>query len=80
KISRVDEQASKDTRELRQQLRDQLKAISAEIKDRHDQIKAGLDHEAQQIRGAMTGRESLAEMLSEVALRLKGEFRVPGAS
>jgi len=27
----------------------------------------------------MTGREALSEMLSEVALRLKNEFRVPGA-
>jgi hypothetical protein len=38
-----------------------------------------MSHEAEQIRGAMTGREALAEMLSEIALRLKNEFRVPGA-
>ena len=37
-----------------------------------------LEHEAAQIRDAMTGREALAEMLSEIALRLKNEFRVPG--
>lgn len=80
KIGRLDEQAAKDIRDLRQQLLEQSKALSAEIKDKHDQIKAGLDNEAQLIRGAMTGRESLAEMLTEVALRLKGEFRVPGAS
>jgi ABC-type transporter Mla subunit MlaD len=78
KLGHLDEQAAKDIRDLRQQLLDQSKALSAEIKDKHDQIKAGLENEAQLIRGAMTGRESLAEMLSEVALRLKGEFRVPG--
>lgn len=78
KLGHLDEQGAKDIRDLRQQLLDQSKALSAEIKDKHDQIKAGLDNEAQLIRGAMTGRESLAEMLSEVALRLKGEFRVPG--
>jgi hypothetical protein len=80
KIGHLDEQAAKDIRDLRQQLLEQSKTLSAEIKDKHDQIKAGLDNEAQLIRGAMTGRESLAEMLTEVALRLKGEFRVPGAS
>ncbi|MES2571004.1 MAG: hypothetical protein V4710_13235 [Verrucomicrobiota bacterium] len=80
RINHVDEQAAKESREVRQQLRDHLKALGAEIKEQHDQIKAGLESEARQIRGAMTGRESLAEMLSEVALRLKGEFRVPGAS
>jgi DNA anti-recombination protein RmuC len=80
KIGHLDEQAAKDIRDLRQQLLDQSKALSAEMKDRHEQLQAGLNHEAHLIRGAMTGRESLAEMLTEVALRLKGEFRVPGAS
>ncbi|MEO6872137.1 MAG: hypothetical protein ABI233_07950 [Chthoniobacterales bacterium] len=79
KIKNLDEQRAHEMHELREQLLEQSKALSAEIKDKHDQMKAGLNHEAEQIRGAMTGRESLAEMLNEVALRLKNEFRVPGA-
>lgn len=79
-ISQLDEQTAKDIRDLRQQMLDQSKALSTEIKERHEQLQAGLDSEATQIRGAMTARESLAEMLSEVSLRLKGEFRVPGAA
>ena len=79
KLNNLDNQAAKDIRDLRQQLLDQSKALSTEIRERHDQMKAGLEHEAEQIRGAMTGREALAEMLSEVSLRLKNEFKVPGA-
>ena len=79
KIKSLDEQTAKETHALRQQLLDQSKALSDEIRDKHDQMKAGLERETEQIRGAMTGREALAEMLSEVALRLKNEFRVPGA-
>lgn len=79
KIRGLDEHAAKEVRDLRQQLLDQSKALSAEIKEKSDHLKAGLDHEAQEIRGAMTGREALAEMFQEVALRLKNEFRVPGA-
>ncbi len=79
RIGHLDEQAAKDIRDLRQQLLEQSNALSTEIKEKHDHIKAGLDSESQRIRGAMTGRESLAEMLNEVALRLKGEFHVPGA-
>ena len=79
KINNLAEHGSKEVRDLRQQLLDQSKALSAEIKEKHDQMKAGVEHEAAQIRGAMTGREALAEMLSEVALRLKNEFHVPGA-
>ena len=80
KISNLDSQAARDIRELREQLLEQSKALSAELKEKHDHLKGQLDHEAGQIRDAMTGREALAEMLSEVALRLKKEFRVPGAS
>ena len=78
KLGHLDERAGKDLRDLRQQLLEQSKSLSAEFKDRHDQIKARLENEARLIRGAMTGRESLAEMLHEIALRLKGEFHVPG--
>jgi hypothetical protein len=73
------EHADRELQALRQQLLDQSKALGEEIREKHGQVKADLDREAEQIRGAMTGRESLAEMLSEVALRLKNEFRVPGA-
>lgn len=79
RIKTLDEQTAKEIHALRQQLLDQSKTLSEEIREKHDQMKAGLDREAEQIRGAMTGREALAEMLSEVALRLKNEFRVPGA-
>jgi len=79
RIKNLGEQTGKEIHALREQLLEQSKALSEEIREKHDQMKAGLDREAEQIRGAMTGREALAEMLSEVALRLKNEFRVPGA-
>ena len=69
------EHADREFHALRQQLLEQSKALGDEIREKHGQVKADLDREAEQIRGAMTGRESLAEMLSEVALRLKNEFQ-----
>lgn len=78
KLNNLDQQAAKDVHDLRQQLLEQSKTLSTEMRERHEQMKAGLDQEAQQIRGAMTGREALADMLSEVSLRLKNEFKVPG--
>ena len=79
RITNLDNQLAKELRDLRQLFLDQTKALSNEIKEKHDTLRAGLEHEAQQIRGAMTGREALAEMLSELSLRLKNEFRMPGA-
>jgi septation ring formation regulator EzrA len=78
KVSNLSEQTAKNLGELRELLLEQSKVLSGEIKEKYDQMKAGLEHEAAQIRSAMTGREALAEMLSEVALRLKNEFRIPG--
>src|SRR5207253_541532 len=71
KINGFGEHVGRELHDLREQLVEQSKALSAEINEKHDQMKAGLDREAEQIRGAMTGREALAEMLSEVAVRLK---------
>jgi len=78
KVSNLSEQTAKNLGELRELLLEQSKVLSAEIREKYDQMKAGLEHEAAQIRSAMAGREALAEMLSEVALRLKNEFRIPG--
>ncbi|HEY1581971.1 MAG TPA: hypothetical protein VGF73_02595 [Chthoniobacterales bacterium] len=80
KVSNLDGQVARDIRDLREKLLEQSKALSAELKEKHDHLKGQFEQENGQIRDAMAGREALAEMLSEVALRLKREFRVPGAS
>lgn len=77
RVGNLDGQMAKEVRDLRQQLLDHSKALSSEIKDKHDQLRAGLEHESSQLRNGMTGKEQLAEMLSEISLRLKNEFRVP---
>jgi len=78
KLNNLDERAGRDVHDLRQQLLEQTASLRSEMRERHDQVQANLGREAEQIRGAMTGREALSEMLSEVALRLKNEFRIPG--
>lgn len=80
RITNLDGQLGKEIRELRQQMLEQSKSLSGEIKEKHDQLRVGIDQEAKQIRGAMAGREALAEMFGELALRLKNEFHLPGAS
>jgi phage host-nuclease inhibitor protein Gam len=79
KIKNLDERTAGEIHNLREQLLEQSKALGAEIKEKHEQMLGQLNHETGQIRHAMTGRESLAEMLSEISLRLKNEFSVPGA-
>ena len=80
RLTNLDGQMAKEIRDLRQQMLDHSKALSTEIKDKHDALKAGLDNEAAQIRGSMTAKDQLAEMLSELSLRLKNQFHVPTGS
>ena len=49
------------------------------MNEKHGEMKAGLDREAEQIRRTMTGREPLAEMFTEIAHRLRNGFCVPEA-
>ena len=46
KISNLDSQAARDIRDLRGQLLEQSKALSEEMKAKHDQMKGQLEHEA----------------------------------
>src|SRR3989442_68440 len=59
-INNLNGQTAKSLGELRELLLEQSKMLSAEIKEKYDQMKLALEHEAAQIRDAMTGREALA--------------------
>jgi archaellum component FlaC len=72
KLRKLDEQAAREIHNLRRQLVEQSKLLNEEIQEtaeKQEQMQADLNRDTAQIRGAMTGREAMAEMLSEVALR-----------
>jgi archaellum component FlaC len=79
RINGLGEHVGREIQYLREQLLEQSKALSAEMNEKHGEMKAGLDREAEQIRRTMTGREPLAEMFTEIAHRLRNGFRVPEA-
>ena len=76
KIKNLEEYA-REIHDLHRRLLEESKALSTEVKEKHEQIQAGLNRQAEQIRGTMIGRQVLAEVLSEVALRLKNDPRPP---
>jgi uncharacterized phage infection (PIP) family protein YhgE len=80
KITNLENKAAQDIGQLREQLLEQTKALSAELNSKHDEMKDRFEREARRIRDAMTGREALAEVLSELASRLKNESAGPAAS
>lgn len=78
KINQLDEQTSQSDRELRQQILDQSKNLSDEIRQKYDELAAAFAREARELRSDKTDRTALANMFTELALRLNNEFKLPG--
>jgi hypothetical protein len=73
----ADDHQAKAQRELRQQILEQGQKLSDEIRKRTDEMLAALNREAQQLRTDKTDRANLAALLTEMALRLTGDFQLP---
>jgi len=78
KVAQLDEQAVKSQRELRQQILDQSKSLSEEIRQKYESLRGVLDREAQELRKEKTDRSALADLFTELAMRLNDEFKLPG--
>lgn len=78
KIGALDENTSQGQRELRQQLLDQAKNLADEIRQKHDDMSARLHREANELRHDKTDRAALANLFTELAMRLNNDFKLPG--
>ena len=79
KTSQLDEQLTASQRELRQQILDQSKSISDEIRRNHEAMAATLERATAELRDEKTDRAALAALFMEVAMRLNNEFKIPDA-
>jgi hypothetical protein len=64
-------------RELRSHVLEQTKALMDEIQTNRDSVLGMLERRVLELRNSKTDRAALAELLSEVAMRLNREFRIP---
>jgi hypothetical protein len=78
KLAQLDEQATKGQRELRQQILDQSKSLSDEIRTRVKESAALLSRELKELRSDKTDRSALAGLFTEAAMRLSGEAKPSG--
>lgn len=79
KTGQIDDQMSKNQRELREQLLEQSKKLSDEIRQKHEDLLAALERESRELRFDKTDRAALASMFTELAMRLNNEFFIPGS-
>jgi hypothetical protein len=79
KIGEVEHHEANAKRELRNDLLQQSKELSDSLRQKADEIVSLLDRRFHELHHAKTDRENLASLFNEVALRLTGQFKVPGA-
>jgi archaellum component FlaC len=78
KLAQLDEQATKGQRELRQQILDQSKSLTDEIRNRVKESAALLTRELKELRSDKTDRSALAGLFTEAAMRLSGDMKPSG--
>ena len=79
KTGQLDDQLARGLRELRQQLHEQHQQLSDDLKRKADEILSRLARESQELRSDKTDRAALAALLTEMAMRLTDDFRLPVA-
>ena len=78
KLAQFDEQTTRGQRDLRQQILDQSKSMSEEIRQKYAELVALVERETTELDHAKTDRASLAALFTEVGLRLNDDFKLPG--
>jgi DNA repair exonuclease SbcCD ATPase subunit len=77
RIGELQDHSSEAQAELRKEILEQSKNLADEIYSKEQEITSLLERRFQELRNDKTDRSTLASLLTEVALRLNNEFRIP---
>jgi hypothetical protein len=77
RVIHSDEQMAKDLRELRQVMMDRHRTLADELTQCVGKAELLHNRHLEELRADTMDRVALANLLAEVALRIRGEFRVP---
>ena len=75
KLAQLDDVTSKAQRELRQQILDQSKALTDEIRGRIRETATALTRELRELRSEKTDRSALATLFTDAAMRLSSDSK-----
>lgn len=75
RLNELDERTSENHRELRKSILDQSKALRDEINQSQRELSALLERSFNDLRQSKTDRFALADLLTDLALRLKDEVK-----
>ncbi|MEX2282192.1 MAG: hypothetical protein WEE89_06890 [Gemmatimonadota bacterium] len=78
KTGQLDDQIGKVQRESRQQILELQQQMTDDLRQAIDKVLTRLAQESQELRNDKTDRATLAELLTEMAMRLNNELSIPG--
>ena len=76
-FAEIEEQMESESRQLHAALKEQGEDLLGAINDQSEHFNSSLREEAGDLAESKVGREDLAGMLAELALRLKKDFKLP---
>ena len=77
KTTDLDQHMTKGQADLRQQLLDQSKRLNDDMQKKYKEITTVMEKSVRELRADKTDRLALADLLMEMALRLKDELKLP---
>lgn len=77
KVTNINEQHAKSESDLRQQILTQSKNLTEEIQKRHSDALSNLERESSEIREDKADRTAIANIFTEMAMRLTNDFKLP---
>jgi len=76
KAVQLDDQMNRNHRDLRQSALDQTKQLMEEIQAKHNSVSQSLDRAVQELMVDKMERSGLADLFTEMALRLNNQFQI----
>ena len=77
KLSQLEEQLDSAHTELRTKILEQSKSLTGQIQKSRDELQATLEHEVETLRNDKTDCAMLADLFTELSLRVKNELELP---
>lgn len=78
-IAELEEGLGEEAQSLRRSLQEQSEELSGMISDVHDELSKTLSGETRNLTDAKLARDDMADLLAEMALRLKKDLKLPDA-
>jgi len=75
KLSQFDEGSARAQRDLRQQILDQSRSLSEEMRQKHAEMATVVEREVASLNQDKSSRSHLASMFSDLAAKLSGDFK-----